>query len=169
MLPVIPLPKTEDLLHKIVALAMLAVHVGVPPSTPSVEGSYVAVTLNGRQLPADLRVPTTQGDYRLVRLEQGVLRLSSGGKFVLYFRYYHQLVRRGTRPLATPVLSESETGTYSLKNGQLILFAARKKNQSPPRIVATISGAEIRASYLLENGDAPQRFALVLRRDERYW
>ena len=79
-----------------------------------IEGSYVARTLNGHALPADLRLPATEGDFRLFRLEQGVLRLDGRGGFTLYFRYYHQLVRRGAKPVRTPVLSESETGTYTM-------------------------------------------------------
>jgi hypothetical protein len=135
-----------------------------------IEGSYVATTLNGHTLPADLRLAATAGDYRLFRLEQGVLRLSPGGHFTLYFRYYHQLVRRGTRPVGTPVLSQSETGTYTLKDHQLILVPSKKqRGKSRPTIAATISGEEIRASYVLENGSARERVALVLRRDESYW
>jgi hypothetical protein len=88
----------------------------------------------------------------------------------LYFRYYHQLVRRGARPIATPVLSESETGTYSVKTNQLVLVPVKKKGaRSRPTIAATLSGDEIRASYLLENGSARERVTLVLRRDASYW
>jgi hypothetical protein len=135
-----------------------------------IEGSYVARTLNGRALPAELRIPATAGDFRLFRLEQGVLRLSPSGHFTLYFRYYHQLVRRGTRPIATPVLSESEAGTYTFRNNQLMMVPAKKGGTgSRPTIAATISGEEIRASYLLENGSASERVALVLRRDASYW
>jgi hypothetical protein len=163
-----PQPR-ETQLEKIVALALVVLHGGATVMAP-IEGSYVATTLNGHALPADLRVPATAGDYRLFRLEQGVLRLSPGGRFTLYFRYYHQLVRRGTRPIVTPVLSESEAGTYTLKDHQLILVPSRKeRTRSRPTIAATISGEEIRASYLLKNGSASGRVALVLRRDESYW
>jgi len=163
-------PARENQLRKIVALGLVVFHGGVAATPVSIEGSYVATTLNGRALPADLRLPATAGDFRLFRLEQGVLRLSRGGRFTLYFRYYHQLVRLGARPIATPVLSESEAGTYTLKDHQLILVPSRKKNaRSRPTIVATISGEEIRASYVLESGSARERVALVLRRDESYW
>lgn len=126
--------------------------------------------MNGRPLPADLRIEATEGDFRLFRLEQGVLRLSREGRFTLYFRYYHQLVRRGARPTPTPVLSDSETGTYTLKLGKLTLTPAKKKgNKTRPTTAATIAGEEIRASYLLQNAGARERVTLVLRRDASYW
>lgn len=126
--------------------------------------------MNGRSLPAELRIPVTDGDFRLFRLEQGVLTLSPQGRFTLYFRYYHQLVRRGARPTSTPVLSDSETGTYAFKMGKLLLTPSRKKGDEARRIIAaTISGDEIRASYLLETAAANERVALVLRRDASYW
>ena len=56
-------------------------HGGNAPPPRPIEGSYVARTLNGRALPAELRIPATAGDFRLFRLEQGVLRLSAGGRF----------------------------------------------------------------------------------------
>ena len=160
----------ETQLQKIVALGLVALHGGVASLPLPIEGSYVATTLNGRVLPADLRIPAQAGDYRLFRLEQGVLRLSRGRRFTLYFRYYHQLVRRGDRPIVTPVLSESEAGTYTLKDKQLSLVPERKERaRSRPTIAAIISGEEIRASYLLNNGIVRERVALVLRRDDHYW
>lgn len=150
-------------------MALLAAHGGIATLHTPIEGSYVASTLNGHALPADLRIPTTDGDFRLFRLEQGILRLS-GGRFTLYFRYYHQLVRHGSRPVPTPVLSEAETGTYTIKATQLLLTPAKKKGaRSRPAIAATISGEEIRASYVLDNGSAGERVTLALRRDESYW
>ena len=134
----------------------------------SVEGSYVARTMNGRSLPAELRIPVTQGDVRLFRLEQGVLRLGQGGRFTLHFRYYHQLVRRGERAVKTPVLSDSEAGTYSLSGGHLLLTPTKKKGERKrPAIAADLLGEEIRASYLLEDTD--ERVTLVLRRDTTFW
>lgn len=126
--------------------------------------------MNGRPIPADLRIPVTEGDVRLFRLEQGVLTLSSNGRFTLHFRYYHQLVRRGTRPTSTPVMSDSETGTYAFNRGQLTLTPKKKKGDpARPTIAAAISGEEIRASYLLQDAVANERIALVLRRDASYW
>jgi hypothetical protein len=151
-------------------MGLLVLHGGGAPLPLPVEGSYVAKTLNGRAIPAELRIPATAGDFRLFRLEQGVLRLSPGGRFTLYFRYYHQLVRRGTRPVATPVLSEAESGTFTAKANQLMLVPAKKKGaRTRPTIAATISGDEIRASYLLENGTTRERVALALRRDASFW
>jgi hypothetical protein len=144
-----------------IALLFLAAPFGI-------EGSYVARTLNGRAIPAELRIAATQGDVRLFRLEQGVLTLSQGGRFTLYFRYYHQLVRQGAHPVTTPVLSDSEAGTYTLHAGQLTLTPAKKKNErARPTIAANITGDEIRASYLLQ--DTRERVTLVLRRDASYW
>jgi hypothetical protein len=135
-----------------------------------IEGSYVAQAMNGHALPADLRIPATGGDFRLFRLEQGVLRLGDHGSFTLYFRYYHQLVSRGSRPKSTPVLSDSETGTYKVQMGTMTLTPAKKKGaRSRAPITATIAGEEIRASYLLQNGTSPQLLTLILRRDESYW
>ena len=134
------------------------------------EGSYVARTMNGHALPAELRIPVDAGDIRLFRLEQGILRLSQGGRFTLYFRYYHQLVRRGTRPTSTPVLSDSETGTYVLNKGRLLLTPAKKKGSKPrPSIQATIAGEDITASYLLQSGGSQERITLAMRRDASYW
>lgn len=162
--------RRETHLRKIAALALLVVHGGITAGPLPIEGSYVARTLNGRAIPAELRLPVEDGDFRLFRLEQGVLHLGGGGRFTLYFRYYHQLVRRGTRPVVTPVLSESEVGTYTVKAGRLMLVPTKKKGaRSRPTIAATISGEEIRASYLLQNGSGSERVALVLRRDASYW
>lgn len=149
---------------------LLVLEGGVAAPRIPIEGSYVARTLNGRVIPAELHLAAPAGDYRLFRLEQGVLRLSPGRRFTLYFRYYHQLVRRGTRPIVTPVLSESETGTYAVRASELVLVPARKNGaRSRPTIAATISGEEIRASYLLQNGSAQERVTLMLRRDASYW
>lgn len=165
-----PSNQGETHLHKIAAVGLIILHGGVTALPLSIEGSYVARTLNGRALPAELRIPATEGDFRLFRLEQGVLRLSPDGRFTLYFRYYHQLVQRGTRPVVTPVLSASETGTYTAKANQLTLVPAKKKGARPrPTIAATLSGDEIRASYLLSDGSTQERVALVLRRDASYW
>lgn len=135
-----------------------------------IEGSYVARTMNGRSLPTDLRIPVEDGDVRLFRLEQGVLRLGRDGRFTLHFRYYHQLVRRGARPVQTPVMSDSESGTYTLKANQLTLTPTKKKGaKNRPVIAASIAGEEIRAFYVLRNAGAAERVTLVLRRDASYW
>jgi hypothetical protein len=148
----------------------LLLHSGLAPALVPVEGSYVARTLNGHTLPTDLRLPAGAGAFRLFRLEQGVLRLSADGRFTLYFRYYHQLVHQGARPVTTPVLSESESGTYKVKSNQLVLLPNTKKGvKRRPTVVATISGDEIRATYVLQNGSASERVALVLWRDATFW
>ena len=157
----------EPHLQKILMVGLLVFHSS--PSFP-IEGSYVARTMNGQSLPAELRLPATAGDFRLFRLEQGLLRLSAGGHFTLYFRYYHQLVSRGGRPTSTPVLSDSETGTFKVGMGTMILTPAKKKEgKSRAHITATIAGDEIRASYVLQNGSSQRRVTLVLRRDPSYW
>jgi len=126
--------------------------------------------MNGHALPAELHVPAMAGDFRLFRLEQGVLRLSDDGRFTLYFRYYHQLVRRGAKPISTPVLSESERGTYKVRTGAIVLTPAKKKgSKSPASITATIAGDEIKATYLLQSAGPAQRVTLTLRRDASYW
>src|SRR3954466_5024800 len=138
--------------------------------TRSIEGSYVAKTLNGHPLPANLRLPASDGDFRLFRLEQGVLRLSAGGRFTLYFRYYHQLVRRGGRPTSTPVLSDSESGTYRIEKGKMILTPSKKAGaKSRPEIAAAISGQTINASYILQSGGTQERVSLRLERDATFW
>jgi hypothetical protein len=152
----------------IVGLVLFGNHAAVESNL--LDGSYVVRTLNGRLLPAEVRVPAQTGDFRLFRLEQGVLTLRANGRFTLYFRYYHQLVRRGERPVTTPVLSHSETGTYRIK-GDTILFTARKKGGAPSHapIPASILGEEIKASYTLSDAGLNQRVFLVLRRDASYW
>jgi hypothetical protein len=130
----------------------------------------VARTMNGRAVPTEVRIPVTAGDVRLFRLEQGVLRLSQGGRFTLYFRYYHQLVRRGARPTPTPVMSDSESGTYSVNRGRLIFTPTKKKGSSArSSIAATIEGNEIKATYVLEDATIRQPITLELRRDASYW
>lgn len=126
--------------------------------------------MNGHGLPAELRIPTTGGDFRLFRLEQGVLTLKSGGRFTLYFRYYHQLVQSGTRPTTTPVLSDAQIGTYKFERDKLLLTPI-KRDRSPSRgsFAASVAGEEIRASYLLVNGTLRSRVTLVLRRDPNFW
>lgn len=139
------------------------------PAAP-VEGSYVVRTMNGKALPAELRIPSTAGAVRLFRLEQGVLTLKPGGRFTLYFRYYHQLVQRGARPIATPVLSDSEKGTYTLNTHGLMLTPAKRDGaRSRPNIPATLTGDEISASYVLSDRTLRHRVVLVLRRDPRFW
>ena len=159
------------MLYSIAALALLAPHVLGVTRPVALEGSYVAKTLNGRTLPAELRLPATEGDFRLFKLEQAVLRLDGRGAFTLYFRYYHQLVRRGTKPVRTPVLSESETGTYTMNKNQITLVPAKKKTSraSHRTILATLAGDEIKASYVLQNGSTQERVTLVLARDSNYW
>jgi hypothetical protein len=126
--------------------------------------------MDGRSLPADLRVSAPAGNFRLFRLEQGVLRLSGNGRFVLYFRYYHQLVPRGGKPTATPVMSDSESGRFTVRAGNLVLTPNSKNgNGSRPPISATIVGDEIRAAYVLQSGGSQQRITLILRRDPSYW
>ena len=154
-------------MHRILTIGLLALHGGL---APSVAGSYLAQTMNGQPVPANLRVPVTGGDYRLFRLEQGLLRLGENGHFTLYFRYYHQLVRRGHKPVATPVMAESETGTFTIRAASIVLMPVRKSGRkSPTSITATLIGDQIRASYVLENGVTAQRVTLTLRRDASYW
>ncbi|HET9636069.1 MAG TPA: hypothetical protein VFP26_09095 [Gemmatimonadaceae bacterium] len=148
----------------------LAINPVFSPTRSAITGSYVAVTLDGRSLPADLRVPAVDGAFRLFTLEQGVLRLNADRTFTLYFRYYHQLVRRGAHPLPTPVMSDSEKGTYTIEGSRVTLVPQkRSKGKSRPSIVAVWSGDELRASYVLRTSGASERIALVLHRDSRYW
>jgi hypothetical protein len=160
----------ETRLQYLIALTAFALFGGHTAFESNLDGSYVARTLNGRSLPAELRVPAQAGDFRLFRLEQGVLTLRTSGRFTLYFRYYHQLVRRGDRPTTTPVLAESETGTYVMQGDRILLTPKKKKGTGTrPAISATIAGEEIRATYMLNDGGSGQRVALVLRRDASYW
>jgi hypothetical protein len=157
-------------LQFLIALAVIVLYGSHTASESNLEGSYLAVTLNGRSLPADLRVPALAGDFRLFRLEQGVLRLAQGGRFTLHFRYYHQLVRRGDRPTTTPVMSASESGTYTIRGDTILLTPRNKKGtRSRAPISATIGGELIKADYLLRDAGSSQRVALVLRRDASYW
>jgi hypothetical protein len=160
----------ETRLPLLIAIAITLLYGIHAPSAGSLEGSYVVRTLNGRSLPADLRVPVTMGDFRLYRLEQGVLTIAPGGRFTLHFRYYHQLVRRGQRPTATPVMSDSEVGTYRITR-DTILFTSRRKKGSRSRapISATVTGEVIKTNYLIKDGGSGQRVMLVLRRDASYW
>jgi hypothetical protein len=154
-------------LQKTFAIAMLALLGGAPNG---VEGSYLVHTMNGRAIPAELRLPATAGSFRLFRLEQGLLRLGDHGRFTLYFRYYHQLVPRGGKPTSTPVMSESESGTFKVQAGNIVLTPAKKTGRKArPSITATIVGDEISASYLLQSGGSQQRVTLALRRDASYW
>jgi hypothetical protein len=159
----VPLQTLPTLLFLLFALNRSAPH-------SSIEGSYLARTLNGRAVPADIRIPVTSGDVRLFRLEQGLLRLSQGGRFTLYFRYHHQLVRRGAQPTSTPVMSDSESGTYSVSKDRLIFTPAKKKGaRTRTSITATIEGNEIKATYVLQDATIRQPITLELRRDESYW
>jgi hypothetical protein len=160
----------ETHLQFLIAIAVFVLYGSHAASESRLEVSYVARTLNGRSLPAELRVPATARDFRIFRLEQGVLRLRPSGRFTLYFRYHHQLVRRGDRPTATPVMSDSETGNYSIRQDRIVLTPEKKsgaKSRSP--ISATIAGEEITVTYMLQNGASNQRVTLLLRRDASYW
>jgi hypothetical protein len=139
-------------------------------SHSSIEGSYVARTLNGRSVPTDLRIPVTAGDVRLFRLEQAVLHLSGDGKFTLYFRYHHQLVRHGAQPTYTPVMSDSESGTYKVTKGQIVFTPAKKKGaRNRSSITATFEGYDIKATYVLQDATVRQPITLELRRDASFW
>jgi len=149
-------------------LCFLIFALNVPHS--SIEGSYVARTLNGRPVPTDLRIPMTAGDVRLFRLEQGVLHLGDDGRFTIHFRYHHQLVRRGDQPTYAPVMSDSESGTYKVNKGQIIFTPAKKKgarNRSP--ITASFAGNDIKATYVLQDATMHQPINLELRRDASFW
>ena len=149
---------------------LLLFHAAILTLPPRIDGSYVAHRMNGHDLPADLRIAASEGDFRLFRLEQGVLRLRPDGQFTLYFRYYHQLVRRGAKPTVTPVMSDSESGTYTSQSGHLTLTPTKKKGKKArPTITATIVGGEIRASYVLDSGGTQQRVTLLMERDASYW
>jgi hypothetical protein len=164
--------RQEGILLKVVGLALLFTHAPHAASSPSpVEGSYVAQSLNGRAVPTDLRVPTTEGDFRLFRLEQAVLRLNGDHRFTLYFRYHHQLVRRGARPVMTPVMSESEEGVYTVRGTELSLIPGKQRGNArrPKTIAATIGSGRIRAQYVLQNGGAPERITLLLALDPTFW
>jgi hypothetical protein len=163
-------PNKETHLQFLIVIAAFLLRGSSAAVEPNLDGSYVTTSLNGRTLPAELRIAAMQGDFRLFRLEQGVLTLRPNGRFTLYFRYYHQLVRRGNRPVPTPVMSESETGTYTVSNANIVFTPTKKKgSRSRPVIPATIAGDEIRANYTLENAGSNQRVTLVLHRDSRYW
>jgi hypothetical protein len=154
-------------LQTILALGVLALLGGAPSG---IDGSYLAHTMNGHVLPAELRVPVTAGNFRLFRLEQCVLRLSDDGQFTLHFRYYHQLVLRGGKPTSTPVKSESESGTFKARAGNIVFTPTRKGGRkAATSISATIVGDEIRASYVLQSGGSQQRVSLTLKRDASYW
>ena len=161
------LTTTRESVERILALGLLAITGG---ATRGIDGSYVVRTLDGHPLPAELRLPATAGDFRLFRLEQGVLRLTNNGRFTLYFRYYHQLVQRGGRPTSTPVLSDSESGTFTARAGNLVLTPAKKRGEkSRPSISAAIVGEEIRVAYVLQSAGSQQRVTLLLRRDASFW
>ena len=154
-------------MQQILALGMLVLFGG---AGRTIEGSYLARSMNGQPIPAELHVAATAGDFRVFRLEQGLLRLSDDGRFTLYFRYYHQLVSRGGKPKVTPVMSDSETGTFELRAGRIVLTPAKKAGRkSRPSITATIAGDEIKASYLLQTGGTHQKVNLTLRRDASFW
>lgn len=164
--PVVPRHRSTDL-QTIIALGVLALLGGAPSG---IDGSYLARTMNGHVLPAELRVPVTAGNFRLFRLEQCVLRLTDDGRFTLHFRYYHQLVLRGGKPTSTPVMSESESGTFKAQAGNLVFTPTKKGGRkSVTSISATIIGDEIRASYVLRSGGSEQRVSLTLKRDASYW
>ena len=160
----------EETLQPLIAIAALVLYGSHPAFEHNLDGSYVVRTLNGHSLPTELRLPAMAGDFRLFRLEQGVLTLRPNGKFTLHFRYYHQLVRRGHQPVSTPVMSDSETGMYTVA-GAHILLTPRKKTTDRSRspFSGTIAGEEIRAAYLLQSGGTSERVTLVLRRDPSFW
>jgi len=67
-------------------------------------------------------------------------------------------------------MSDSESGIYTVRANQLTLTPTKKEGANKrPAIAASISGAEIRASYVLRNAGISERVTLVLRRDPSYW
>ena len=73
--------------------------------------------------------------------------------------------------MPTPVLSDSERGTFKVESGTIILTPAKKKEgkSSYTPVTATVSGDQIKATYVVQSGNSHQRVTLTLRRDPSYW
>jgi hypothetical protein len=58
-----------------------------------------------------------------------------------------------------------------MNKNQLTLVPAKKKTSraSHKTILATLTGDEIKASYVLQSGSTQERVTLVLARDASYW
>jgi len=133
--------------------------------------TYVAKSLNRHALPAEVRVASnTGGYYHWLKLEQAVLRLQPGGKFTASFRYYHEHLKDSQRPTPSPVLGDSQHGTFSINGGSITFISQAPQNGKVPKpITGTIRGDEIEVHYLVRDGQRWRDMMVLLERDPSYW
>ena len=133
--------------------------------------TYVAKSLNRHALPSEVRVASnTSGYYHWLRLEQAVLRLEPNGRFTASFRYYHEHLKDSERPAPSPVLGESQHGTFSIKGSSITFVSHAPRNGKLPKpVTGTIRGDEIEVHYLVRDGQRWRDMMVLLERDPSYW
>jgi hypothetical protein len=133
-------------------------------------GSYVARSLDGRPLPVELRLATTRGYYRWLRLEETVLRLQAGGRFTVFYRYREQQVEIGKRPTGAAISSDTERGIFELSGDVITLRPALpKKGKRRPPTKGRLTRGRIILPYVLRDGPKLITHSLLLERDPSYW
>src|SRR4051812_7648525 len=151
-------------------LAVLFLTVAPPTFAQAANGSYVAKSIDSRPLPAEFKLATTPGSYRWLRLNQAVLRLHSGGKFTVSYRYYEQQLPVGKRPAGAKLMTETQQGSYTVHGHSIMLNPAKRKTGNrPPKTAGEITSKRIVLPYNLRDGKVVKRHLLLLTLDPTYF
>jgi hypothetical protein len=135
-----------------------------------IAGSYVADRLDGRPVPAELRINSTRGYYRWLRLDQAVLRLQSNGRFTISARYDEQLVRIGKAPHAMTIKSESRQGRYSIAGNRITLIPnPTSSDKTPQPYVGTFQSGNVTVAINVKELTGARTVVLTFRRDGSFW
>jgi hypothetical protein len=152
-------------------LPALALSAGVLSSrTAPVAGSYVADRLDGRPVPAELRINSTKGYYRWLMLDQAVLRLQADGRFTISARYDEQLVRIGRMPHAPTIKSESRQGRYIIAGNRITLFPnPTSSDKTPQPYVGTFQTRNVTVAINVKELTGARTIVVIFHRDESFW
>jgi hypothetical protein len=155
---------------KISVFAALFLALAGPAFEQPATGSYVAKSIDSRPLPAEFKLATSAGSYRWLRLDQAVLRLHSGGKFTVSYRYYEQQLPVGKRPSGAKLMTETQQGSYTVQGRSIVLNPAKPKSGNrAPRTSGEVSSKGITLPYNLRDGKVVKRHLLLLVLDPTYW
>lgn len=138
--------------------------------TGSIAGSYVAERMDGRPLPAELRVSSTRGYSRWLKLDQAVLRLQNNGRFTISARYDEQLVRLGRNPNGGQVKSETRQGRYTVVGDRITLTPFATASEKFPRPYSgKLQGAQMTVAIEIKEYSGPRSIVVLFRRDAAFW
>jgi hypothetical protein len=139
------------------------------PAAP-VAGSYVADRLDGRPVPAELRINSTRGYYRWLHLDQAVLRLQANGRFTISARYDEQLVRIGRMPHTPTIKSESRQGRYNIAGNRITLIPNPTSSDKVPQpYIGTFQSGIVTVAMNVKELTGARTIVVKFRRDGSFW